>query len=1075
MRVRKNWVTLTETERQNFLQAVVLLKDAEAFSGAGYSRYDMFVLIHFMIESVSTTGFPGYDAGHGLPHFLAWHRKFLLDFEDALNDVHPGHNIAIPYWDWTDTAGLSDEILTDTSAALGVELGLSPNGGVAGGGGAVRSGFFAFDRPGTGTNPTTLPGWWPASLPGWRIRTDLDLDGTLGASLVRDIGTIGGASWSLPNQAGIVALLGLPDFVDISGPVTGFWVDLEGGVHADGHNQFSAGGLFAHMSHMYASVNDPMFWLHHSNVDRMWAMYQRDGHMGATNFYLQGGFQWTGSYGSNPGQLLFPWVGTSTAFTSAYETTHPTVPLPDFSTLPAITASELLDHRTLGYAYDTEPFVGLALDRSGSMTGLTPNPLTGAPPNQPKWDAAIDGISAFLQDAETAYDAGEAYVTAGVETFTSQLGANTFEHVFPGTPYGLIKASTAYSQATFASLIGTSSPGGGTPIAGALTHTETTVVRDGSIGPVGERRYLCILTDGKETAAPLLSTLAEPEFPDTVVFAMGFGIGSGWDGVDYAGIQTIVDKGAAAPTGVQQVFHGEDASVIQKFYSNSVAHAIGFDPVIDPTYELLAGEACSTEFSASTSDKAFMIVVNGLDKDAAAWSFALKAPDGSTYMADSTSPYLITVRRSGSRTTVFLNRNGCDAALWVGRWRVIVRYRRQRGLVPTKMAISHPWHAALPTGALPVRGPVFAWATSPTKARTALRNVLNMSVLAGKELGLRVRPSGDKASMVSVHVFAKTSAKASMVAIPTRPYAGADIDIRLDLGLPAGGELVDLRVVGRMVAPRFSLGAAYADLKTIPLADRKRFQKDGVFDELAFLAEYERLRPGAFPVRHEQIGFEQAKEGTLRARVSQNRAPGVYRVGAVVSGKLVLADGTTSSYVRVLNTETALGIQIDPGSSKIAWHWTGPTSGVVTMVPRDRFGNLPSPARLDAPQLVLGGVPAEVKHSHDFSGAHRLEVELDVPPKKGAVVDSDGRKLLLPIAVRGSKDAKLDSGPLEVAVRVGGQSVPVSIPGAVADRKSGNAYGAGTPEAMSIDLAERAVFDSLAEATAAGFEPPDTK
>ena len=44
------------------------------------------------------------------------------------------------------------------------------------------------------------------------------------------------------------------------------------------------------------------------------------------------------------------------------------------------------------------------------MTGPTPNPLTGMPPSVSKWDAARQGVSAFLQDAEAAYLASVAMV-----------------------------------------------------------------------------------------------------------------------------------------------------------------------------------------------------------------------------------------------------------------------------------------------------------------------------------------------------------------------------------------------------------------------------------------------------------------------------------------------------------------------------------------------------------------------------------------------------------------------------------------------------------------------------------------
>ena len=42
--------------------------------------------------------------------------------------------------------------------------------------------------------------------------------------------------------------------------------------------------------------------------------------------------------------------------------------MPDFSALGVITPEDVLDHRALGYSYDVQAVVGIALDRTGSMT-----------------------------------------------------------------------------------------------------------------------------------------------------------------------------------------------------------------------------------------------------------------------------------------------------------------------------------------------------------------------------------------------------------------------------------------------------------------------------------------------------------------------------------------------------------------------------------------------------------------------------------------------------------------------------------------------------------------------------------
>ena len=64
------------------------------------------------------------------------------------------------------------------------------------------------------------------------------------------------------------------------------------------------------------------------------------------------------------------------------------------------------------------------------MTGLTPDPMTSPAPDVTKWEAAKQGVSAFLLDCETAYAAAEAYVVSGVKTFRS-LPANEFARSLP--------------------------------------------------------------------------------------------------------------------------------------------------------------------------------------------------------------------------------------------------------------------------------------------------------------------------------------------------------------------------------------------------------------------------------------------------------------------------------------------------------------------------------------------------------------------------------------------------------------------------------------------------------------------
>jgi hypothetical protein len=55
--------------------------------------------------------------------------------------------------------------------------------------------------------------------------------------------------------------------------------------------------------------------------------------------------------------------------------------------------------------------------------------------------------------------------------------------------------------------------------------------------------------------------------------------------------------------------------VIDKFYSQALAAAIGFTPVVDPVVELFEGEHTHLEFTATSAEDAFFLTAQGMDFD----------------------------------------------------------------------------------------------------------------------------------------------------------------------------------------------------------------------------------------------------------------------------------------------------------------------------------------------------------------------------------------------------------------------------------------------------------------------------
>jgi len=71
----------------------------------------------------------------------------------------------------------------------------------------------------------------------------------------------------LPHKSDVTALNGFTSFITLQSAI-------EGAVHAGVHN--AVGGDMA----TAASPSDPLFWLHHANIDRLWVRWQKK-HPGA--------------------------------------------------------------------------------------------------------------------------------------------------------------------------------------------------------------------------------------------------------------------------------------------------------------------------------------------------------------------------------------------------------------------------------------------------------------------------------------------------------------------------------------------------------------------------------------------------------------------------------------------------------------------------------------------------------------------------------------------------------------------------------------------------------------------------
>jgi tyrosinase len=252
MAVRKNQAALSAPEKQKFVQAVLALK---AEKRGNTNTYDRYVWEHRDTAPTDpATGEPSPDYAHAGPAFFPWHREYLLRFEADLQRISGDPNLGLPYWDWSvDQAPPSWPFTADFLGGNGRDSD-----------GKVLDGEFAFDARKDGD-----PKKWVLNV---RIEAEEPTN-----YLRRQFGKDRDVT-SLPTPEDVrAALRATPYDVDPwnSSSQSGFRNIAEGFFggpppqQPQMHNRVHVwvGGSMGPMT----SPNDPVFFLHHCFVDKLWA------------------------------------------------------------------------------------------------------------------------------------------------------------------------------------------------------------------------------------------------------------------------------------------------------------------------------------------------------------------------------------------------------------------------------------------------------------------------------------------------------------------------------------------------------------------------------------------------------------------------------------------------------------------------------------------------------------------------------------------------------------------------------------------------------------------------------------
>jgi tyrosinase len=311
VRIRKNAMDVSTPERDRFIAAMA------ALNNKGSGRFAGFRLVHFA---------KGIDEAHFAPGFLPWHRAFLLDLERELQLLDS--SVALPYWRFDEPApkvfsqafmGITDPVTGAVRLSADNPLQLWKSDGVQG---IDRRPLF---------NSQTMPASDNVNVP----QPDPVMDETSTLQL-------GGAA-------------------DLFRLFTG----MEANPHGSAHMSFTG-----FLPSLQMAVRDPLFFMLHGNVDRLWAKWQwfngRFDRTTTSSFSAQGaaGPANPVRIGHNLLDTMWPWNGITGAPRPS------TAPGGDFppsalATAPGLTPTvgDLIDFQgvldpadRLGFDYDDVPF-----------------------------------------------------------------------------------------------------------------------------------------------------------------------------------------------------------------------------------------------------------------------------------------------------------------------------------------------------------------------------------------------------------------------------------------------------------------------------------------------------------------------------------------------------------------------------------------------------------------------------------------------------------------------------------------------------------------------------------------------
>ncbi|KAJ3205230.1 hypothetical protein HDU67_008978 [Dinochytrium kinnereticum] len=232
-RARKDFRDLTSEEQNAFFTGLDILFNTPSLVGRK-NRYHDFVALHGA----------GSRWFHGTPYFLPWHRYYTALLEKDLQIVLQNSTFAYPFWNWGTDASTWNRV--ETGILTPEWFGTTGNGNEEG---CVVDGFSKGRWiPNEGRSNCLIRGYYPdADDESVSLYTE---DYMLLALQVNP--------WTSENYTNY----------------DGFREILEALPHNNFHMSVAGDNYNSHMGSTQLSVNDPIFFMHHNNMDRHWQYFQ---------------------------------------------------------------------------------------------------------------------------------------------------------------------------------------------------------------------------------------------------------------------------------------------------------------------------------------------------------------------------------------------------------------------------------------------------------------------------------------------------------------------------------------------------------------------------------------------------------------------------------------------------------------------------------------------------------------------------------------------------------------------------------------------------------------------------------